>query len=821
MSKRKAPASKAKKRSPSITATETKNRKSPEDDDDKTSINAKKNSEIASSSGGKSLKDGEKVPLSEKSMVKEATLETKVDDVEQEDFTDSDDSTPKKPALIKSCPELMNCSSVTDVLQAMEGKVHSKQNKKDGMESEGSDWEEVENAENEDDYVKPSEEVNIKLDHIPGQLKRKSKKERMMEWFKYWMAKYKRDTFSWMHKVHLLLLLAHGRYVNDVLKGDIFRAVSLSVKPSFIFLKTAMKNWGIETLRKLVNSITEIVKMNIKDENVKGNIAERLECTITRGVAFSRTEYILSCIGILQGFGLEVRLVMSFYPLHFREKIPKCHLVAKNSTKRKHVKNPAAIPKKKVKKLVIEDSSEDDEDVPVEEEETEIDEKVDIEETDNNSESKYFSASKKLKKRSSTRIRNKKQSNKSAVKISTFSNSDDSDFEVVGKSQSKKSKKGTCAKEEFKPIKILSESSSDGLEEKIDVDIWCEVYLKKEKKWICVDFVNMDVNCTSSMEDRCSNTLVYVIGFNPDNTMKDLTEKYSAKFNVNNRKLRADHNWWKQTQEIFESKSKRDEDENKLILDKKREEPLPKTINEYKNHALYALKRHLLKFQAIYPPEAAPIGFIRNEEVYVRECVHTLHTRETWTREGRQVKPFEIPYKTVKARKNKKHVYVEEPKAELFGEWQTEVYTPDPVENGRVPRNQYGNVELYKESMLPKGGVHLRLPGLNKVGRKLNIDCVPAVTSWDFHGGFNHPVVDGYVVPEESKDILLAAWDEEQEIMAEKEAQKKEKRVLERWKLLIKGILIKERLRKKYQKVDDSEDVQQSSFPNNKGAVND
>lgn len=33
--------------------------------------------------------------------------------------------------------------------------------------------------------------------------------------------------------------------------------------------------------------------------------------------------------------------------------------------------------------------------------------------------------------------------------------------------------------------------------------------------------------------------------------------------------------------------------------------------------------------------------------------------------------------------------------------------------------------------------------------------------------------MDGFVVPEESKDILLAAWDEEQEIIAEKEAQVK------------------------------------------------
>ena len=44
----------------------------------------------------------------------------------------------------------------------------------------------------------------------------------------------------------------------------------------------------------------------------------------------------------------------------------------------------------------------------------------------------------------------------------------------------------------------------------------------------------------------------------------------------------------------------------------------------FKNHPLYVLKRHLLKFEAIYPPEAPPIGWIRSEPVYARECVHTL-----------------------------------------------------------------------------------------------------------------------------------------------------------------------------------------------------
>ena len=40
--------------------------------------------------------------------------------------------------------------------------------------------------------------------------------------------------------------------------------------------------------------------------------------------------------------------------------------------------------------------------------------------------------------------------------------------------------------------------------------------------------------------------------------------------------------------------------------------------------------RHLLKFEAIYPPQAPSLGFIRGEAVYARECVHTLHCRVTW-----------------------------------------------------------------------------------------------------------------------------------------------------------------------------------------------
>lgn len=42
--------------------------------------------------------------------------------------------------------------------------------------------------------------------------------------------------------------------------------------------------------------------------------------------------------------------------------------------------------------------------------------------------------------------------------------------------------------------------------------------------------------------------------------------------------------------------------------------------------------------------------------------------------------------------------------------------------------------------MLPVGCVQLRLPNLNRLARKLDIDCAQAITGFDFHGGYSHPV---------------------------------------------------------------------------------
>lgn len=161
---------------------------------------------------------------------------------------------------------------------------------------------------------------------------------------------------------------------------------------------------------------------------------------------------------------------------------------------------------------------------------------------------------------------------------------------------------------------------------------------------------------------------------------------------------------------------------------------------------------------------------------------------------------------------------------EIFGYWQTEDYEPPTAENGIVPRNAYGNVELFKECMLPKKTVHLRrellitilfilfpnehsitiflchlsVTGLNRICKKLGIDCAHAVIGFDFHQGACHPLYDGFVVCEEFADQVTAAWYQDQEEQEKKEQDKYEARVYGNWKKLIKGLIIRERLKRKY-----------------------
>lgn len=354
-----------------------------------------------------------------------------------------------------------------------------------------------------------------------------------------------------------------------------------------------------------------------------------------------------------------------------------------------------------------------------------------------------------------------------------------------------------------KPMKEEKQEIS-GIIEKLDW--WVEVYLADEKRWSCVDLCNVKLDEPNVLTEL-SRPFNYLVSYDVDRHCVKAAERnycenwYTPAF----RKGRCEDKWWDGVMAALgptkqSDKDQADENKTEEVLVK---QEMPTSDGGFRKHPLYVLEKHLLKFEGIYPPEVAPLGFFKDQPVYPRDCVHTLRSRETWLRQARTVKIGETPYKIVKARP-KRDKYsgglIRDLPLELFGEWQTQEYEPPWAEGGKVPRNCYGNVDMYQECMLPKGCAWLKLPGLQRIANKLGIDCAAAVVGFDNHCGSYgaHPVIDGFIVCEEYADTLRMAWEEEQANAKKREEDKRQKRIWDNWKRLLKAAMIREKLRVKY-----------------------
>lgn len=317
------------------------------------------------------------------------------------------------------------------------------------------------------------------------------------------------------------------------------------------------------------------------------------------------------------------------------------------------------------------------------------------------------------------------------------------------------------SKRSKKPAKKDSESQSSepSSSSKAEVDFvldsssywkynyhWIEIFDKAKKKWICFDFVNDIKNDSFSIGSHLGMDISYILAIDNDDYISEVTQRYASDWvSYAMKKRRIEDDWWQNTLTMLKRGNdsqyeEADKNEFDQLLSKVE---LPKRLSDFKNHPMFVLQRDILKFQAIYPPDAPTLGFFRSEPVFARDCVHTLKSRETWLRVARTVKPNETAYKVVTSKfKVDKNASVIGQKAmlEIFGEWQTVPYEPPEAKDGIVPRNAYGNVELFLDCMLPRGTVHMKLPGLARIAGKLNIDCAPAVVGFDCnkHSRGNH-----------------------------------------------------------------------------------
>lgn len=370
------------------------------------------------------------------------------------------------------------------------------------------------------------------------------------------------------------------------------------------------------------------------------------------------------------------------------------------------------------------------------------------------------------------------------------------DEDMKSKNKRKVKRKSEDDQKEQKKNKPPSEIVS------VKRDYWVEYWDESAERWICVDPWKGTVDVSESIESDVTSPMHYVIAIDNKLGMRDVTARYASKFlHVDLRRLRVDFDWWNSTMQLYRSKCRaRERIESVQIHDFLMSKPMPVTVAEFKNHPLYVLKKDLHKFEAVYPEDQKPIGKVRGTDVFPRSSVHHLEGSLNWLKQARSIKPGEKPYKVVKARPDTR--VPEEMRVprtlDLYGYWQTEPYVPPEVVDGRIPRNEHGNIYMYKASMLPKGCVHLFLDGLYAVARRLDIECVQAITGWEFHKCGNHPIINGCVVLAKDEKKLRKAWTEQYDKKRERDKKRRRERAIKNWRRLFRGVIMLKRVRTKF-----------------------
>ena len=354
---------------------------------------------------------------------------------------------------------------------------------------------------------------------------------------------------------------------------------------------------------------------------------------------------------------------------------------------------------------------------------------------------------------------------------------------------------------------------------------WVEAFNEAIQKWVPVDpLVTQTIAKPSKFEPPAGereNSLTYVIAFEDDGTARDVTRRYAKAHNAKTRRDRIESTqggmaWWKKAMKMFEQRGQsldRDQLEDAELRAKEAAEPMPRNVQDFKDHPYYALERHLRRHEVIHPRrEVGKVGTggkghnsLTLEPVFRRSDVLRVQSADKWYRMGRSITAGEQPLKRVAARrKRQESVNADDDQDEmndndhagtgLYSLDQTIVYKPSPVKNNQIPKNAYGNLDIYVPSMIPAGGAHIQHRETARVARILGINYADAITGFTFKGRHGTAVNNGAVVAAEHVEAVLEVIQALEDERAILEQETRTAKALATWKRLLVGLRIRERI---------------------------
>jgi xeroderma pigmentosum group C-complementing protein len=156
----------------------------------------------------------------------------------------------------------------------------------------------------------------------------------------------------------------------------------------------------------------------------------------------------------------------------------------------------------------------------------------------------------------------------------------------------------------------------------------------------------------------------------------------------------------------------------------------------------------------------------------------------------------------------------------LYSEAQTDWIIPPPIVDGVIPKNAYGNMDVYTPSMVPVGAVHIPRRGTMRICKKLGIDFAEAVTGFEFGARMAIPIITGVVVAEENEEMVMEQWRVDEAERLRKEDEKRTKAALGTWRKFLMGLRIVERVREEYGDGGDEEEDELNPFIRKSNANN-
>ena len=562
-----------------------------------------------------------------------------------------------------------------------------------------------------------------------------------------------------------------------------------------------------------------------QDDNDANRFGERVQCVedfleLAKKCEGSRDVGAQLFTALLRGIGLEARMVTSLQPLGFGWS--KNEEAASPSKEEERIERTAPQSTTKGTKTSAEPKG--------------------PEATQSNAIRK--SAASSRPKRSGTAREEAIELDDSDSPLSSAPTSDSEDSSVVELSLSKPSKQ---------PLKKYDRDLQFPI-------YWTEVLTPVTQSWIPVDPIVLSVVSNSpdshyifeprgAVADRAKQVMAYVLAYSSDGTAKDVTVRYlkkhiwpgktkgtrmpPEKVAVYNRRGKItkyeDYDWFKTAMSPYTRDSRlrkpaeQLEDAKDLVPVVPIDNPnkaanLPhSSLSWYKSSAEFVLARHLRREEALLPNVKQVRTFTIGkgdaaveEPVYKRQDVVTCKTAESWHKEGRGVKDDEhdqplkhVPMRAVTLLRKREieeneRLTGEKMQQPLYSRAQTDWIIPPPIEDGHIPKNAFGNMDVYVPSMVPKGAVHIPLRGTAKICKRLDIEFAEACTGFEFGNKRAVPVLTGVVVAQENEDAVIDAWEIDEAEKKKKEDDKREKLVLGMWRKLWTGLKIVERVKKEY-----------------------